>query len=169
MPTCFFATDLHGYCDRYEKLISSITRERPNAVFLGGDLLPRSMFSLTPLSSDQPDFLKDYLLPTFTKLRQLLGTEYPAIFLILGNDDPQWQEEQFQTESAQKIWHYAHGQKVILNSSSVYGYACALNGNIRLRGDTKELMFTDPDNIRVQLQDVSYTGGVGPLGNRYPK
>ena len=44
-----------------------------------------------------------------------------------------------------------------------------LNGNIRLRGDTKELMFTDPDNIRVQLQDVSYTGGIGPLGNRYPK
>jgi hypothetical protein len=44
-----------------------------------------------------------------------------------------------------------------------------LNGNIRLRGDTKELMFSDPDNIRVQLQDVSYTGGVGPLGNRYPK
>jgi catechol 2,3-dioxygenase-like lactoylglutathione lyase family enzyme len=44
-----------------------------------------------------------------------------------------------------------------------------LKGNIRLRGDTKELYFTDPDNIRVQLQDVSYVGGVGPLGNRNPK
>src|SRR5579864_2879161 len=44
-----------------------------------------------------------------------------------------------------------------------------LKGNIRLRGDTKELYFTDPDNIRVQLQDVSYIGGVGPLGNREPK
>jgi catechol 2,3-dioxygenase-like lactoylglutathione lyase family enzyme len=44
-----------------------------------------------------------------------------------------------------------------------------LNGSIRLRGDTKELHFTDPDNIRVQLQDVSYRGGVGPLGNRDPK
>jgi catechol 2,3-dioxygenase-like lactoylglutathione lyase family enzyme len=43
-----------------------------------------------------------------------------------------------------------------------------LTGSIRRRGDTKELMFTDPDNIRVQLQDVSYTGGVGPLGNRHP-
>lgn len=43
-----------------------------------------------------------------------------------------------------------------------------LTGSMRRRGDTKELMFTDPDNIRVQLQDVSYTGGVGPLGNRYP-
>lgn len=44
-----------------------------------------------------------------------------------------------------------------------------LSANIRLRGDTKELYFTDPDNIRVQLQDVSYIGGVGRLGNRDPK
>jgi catechol 2,3-dioxygenase-like lactoylglutathione lyase family enzyme len=44
-----------------------------------------------------------------------------------------------------------------------------LNGTIRLRGDTKELYFTDPDKIRVQLQDVSYIGGIGPLGNRNPK
>lgn len=43
-----------------------------------------------------------------------------------------------------------------------------ISASIRLRGDTKELMLTDPDNIRVQLQDVSYNGGVGPLGNRYP-
>jgi catechol 2,3-dioxygenase-like lactoylglutathione lyase family enzyme len=44
-----------------------------------------------------------------------------------------------------------------------------VRASIRLRGDTKELYFTDPDNIRVQLQDVSYIGGVGPLGNRSPK
>lgn len=124
LRSCFFATDLHGYCDRYEKLIASVARECPNAVFLGGDLLPRSMFSLTPLSSDQPDFLKDYLLPAFTELRQSLGSEYPAIFLTLGNDDPRWQEEQFQTEPAQKLWHYTHGEKLALNSFSVYGYAC---------------------------------------------
>ena len=44
-----------------------------------------------------------------------------------------------------------------------------LKGNIRLRGDTKELYFTDPDGIRVQLQDVKYKGGTGPLGDRDPK
>lgn len=44
-----------------------------------------------------------------------------------------------------------------------------INANIRLRGDTKELYFTDPDNIRVQLQDIRYRGGVGPLGDRDPK
>jgi len=44
-----------------------------------------------------------------------------------------------------------------------------VNANIRLRGETKELYFTDADNIRVQLQDVRYRGGVGPLGDRDPK
>jgi catechol 2,3-dioxygenase-like lactoylglutathione lyase family enzyme len=43
-----------------------------------------------------------------------------------------------------------------------------VNARIRLRGDTKELHFTDPDNVHVQLQDVSYNGGVGPLGNQTP-
>jgi catechol 2,3-dioxygenase-like lactoylglutathione lyase family enzyme len=44
-----------------------------------------------------------------------------------------------------------------------------IKANIRLRGDTKELYFTDPDGIRVQLQDVKYKGGTGPLGDRDPK
>jgi catechol 2,3-dioxygenase-like lactoylglutathione lyase family enzyme len=44
-----------------------------------------------------------------------------------------------------------------------------VKGNIRLRGDTKELYFTDPDGIRVQVQDVKYIGGTGVLGDRPPK
>lgn len=44
-----------------------------------------------------------------------------------------------------------------------------VKARIRLRGDTKELYFTDPDGISVQLQDVKYKGGIGPLGDRDPK
>jgi catechol 2,3-dioxygenase-like lactoylglutathione lyase family enzyme len=40
--------------------------------------------------------------------------------------------------------------------------------SIRMRGETKELYCNDPDNLRVQLQDVSYKGGTGVLGNRDP-
>ena len=47
--------------------------------------------------------------------------------------------------------------------------ARGLTANIRMRGETKELYFTDADNVRVQLQDVRYIGGVGPLGDRNPK
>ena len=31
--------------------------------------------------------------------------------------------------------------------------------------DTQEITFDDPDGFTVQIQDVSYCGGVGPLGN----
>jgi catechol 2,3-dioxygenase-like lactoylglutathione lyase family enzyme len=46
--------------------------------------------------------------------------------------------------------------------------ARGIKGSIRLRGDTKELYFTDPDGIRVQLQDVKYKGGTGVLGDKEP-
>lgn len=44
-----------------------------------------------------------------------------------------------------------------------------VKGRIRLRGETKELYFTDPDNISVQLQDARYKGGVGVLGDKDPQ
>ena len=44
-----------------------------------------------------------------------------------------------------------------------------IKGSIRMRGETKELYFTDPDGIRVQLQDVTYIGGSGVLGDKPPK
>jgi catechol 2,3-dioxygenase-like lactoylglutathione lyase family enzyme len=36
--------------------------------------------------------------------------------------------------------------------------ARGVKGSVRMRGDVKELYFKDPDNIRVQLQDVNYRG-----------
>jgi catechol 2,3-dioxygenase-like lactoylglutathione lyase family enzyme len=44
-----------------------------------------------------------------------------------------------------------------------------VSGRIRQRGDTKELYFTDPDNLSIQLQDTRYIGGTGVLGDVRPK
>jgi len=44
--------------------------------------------------------------------------------------------------------------------------ALGLEAAIRLRGDTEELYFSDPDGIDVQIQDTRYRGGVGRLGDR---
>lgn len=122
LPSCFFATDLHGRTGRYEKLLTAIATERPAAVFLGGDLLPA--MGLRAEQSDDADFLHSYIVPMFTSVRNALGAAYPNIFLILGNDDPRWQEESFQTCSAQGLWHYAHERKLTVSSFPVYGYAC---------------------------------------------
>ena len=44
-----------------------------------------------------------------------------------------------------------------------------VTASIRMRGETKELYFTDPDGVRVQLQDAKYIGGTGVLGDQRPK
>ena len=43
-----------------------------------------------------------------------------------------------------------------------------VQARIRQRGDTKELYLTDPDGISVQLQDTTYIGGTGLLGDKKP-
>ncbi len=123
MPTCFFATDLHGLTDRYDKLVTSIVRNRPKAVFLGGDLLPRAVFSATPVHTSHADFVHDYLVPTFRRTRDALGKDYPEVFVILGNDDPRSEEEHFLAAASQGVWHYIHGQKRFLKDFPIYGLA----------------------------------------------
>ena len=121
MPRCFFATDLHGNTDRYDKLTASIIRERPAAVFLGGDLLPRS--ALSAVQFGQADFAHDYLVPAFTRTRDVLGVRYPDIFLILGNDDPRREEGSFVSAAADGLWHYIHACKCLLGDFAIYGLA----------------------------------------------
>ena len=119
---CFFATDLHGQIDRYDKLLTAIVKERPDAVFFGGDLLPRP--SIFGTASNHADFVEDYFIPSFKKARQALGPAYPDIFLLLGNDDARCGEESFLAASTQRLWHYVHLRKAGFGDFSIYGYAC---------------------------------------------
>lgn len=122
MPTWFFATDLHGQTRRCEKLFAVITSERPQAVFLGGDLFPHA--GLRGGQSNYTDFLDGYLAPMFGRAKLALGRDYPEIFLILGNDDLRSEEKAFRTGTTQNLWHYAHAHKLPLGKFAVYGYAC---------------------------------------------
>ena len=121
MPLSFFATDLHGLSDRYDKLFTAIAKECPAVVFLGGDLLPHS--GGLGIDPNYADFVSDRLIPAFVKTRNAMGTAYPETFLLLGNDDPRSEEDAFLTGSAQ-LWHYVHDRKVQIGTFSIYGYSC---------------------------------------------
>jgi Icc-related predicted phosphoesterase len=114
----FFATDLHGNRDRYDKLFSCICNENPAAVLLGGDLLPREVWS----EADTADFL-EYLASSFRRLNDLLAGDYPRVFLILGNDDPRCSEPFFEN-AVSGIWDYIHNRRLLWNGYTIYGYAC---------------------------------------------
>lgn len=122
--SAFFATDLHGQTQWYEKLLASIARERPAAVFLGGDLLPCRGFSRIKDRAAWKDFVPSYLIPSFTKMRDSLGVSYPAIFLILGNDDPQCELERFLVGQALGLWQHIHKCKILFANTLIYGFAC---------------------------------------------
>jgi len=120
---CIFATDIHGMTDRYEKLFRVISAECPQAVFLGGDLLPSGMFYRYKTSDVPDDFINDYLALNFKKLRDKLMDNYPRIFLILGNDDGRVFEEDIIANEQDGIWEYAHEKMIDLFNYQIYGYS----------------------------------------------
>jgi len=119
----FFVSDLHGRIERYEKLYAAVEREKPAAVFLGGDLLP-SGFLVTGTAAPDEDFVSGFLAGAFTRLRTVLGAAYPRVFLILGNDDPRREEESLKAAEADGLWTYAHGRRLAFGPYTVLGYAC---------------------------------------------
>ncbi len=123
MGICFFASDLHGHEERYEKLFVAIGEEKPAAVFLGGDLLPHAAASLRAVAQGRHDFIRDYLAAGFGSLRESMGEAYPRVFLILGNDDPRVEEEAIIETGSSGCWDYVHDRCVPWDSYRVFGYA----------------------------------------------
>lgn len=123
MTNCFFSSDLHGNKERFQKLFHAISAERPDAVFLGGDILPSENLMLTTQGPEHTDFLSDYLIKRFRQLRNQLKEEYPRIFVILGNDDGRSVEGKIRTCDAEGLWEYVHNKKVFFMDYPVFGYS----------------------------------------------
>ena len=119
MTTFFFTSDLHGKKSRYTALFQAIRDERPDGVFLGGDLLPSGWTDL----SNGEDFLFDFLVPSLEKLRAEMKDRYPSFGVILGNDDPRVEEHRFQQVASQGLWRYLHGTKELWGDYPVFGYS----------------------------------------------
>jgi Icc-related predicted phosphoesterase len=118
MTACLFVCDLHGRVDRYRKLFAEIGRARPQAVFIGGDIMPHQC------NPDSPeDFLHDCFLAGLADLRDKLGSEFPRVFTVFGNDDGRWAEEPLEEASRQGLLSYVHGRAEQFGRWTVYGYA----------------------------------------------
>jgi len=118
---CFFVTDLHGHVHRYQALFRAISAEKPDAVFLGGDLLPHGAFRMD--ASVDGDFIGSFLVPELRALRAALSDAYPRIFTILGNDDARAPEPQMEEATGEGLFEYIHGRTRQLNGFTIYGYA----------------------------------------------
>src|SRR6056297_1722673 len=107
---CIFASDLHGHIAKYKKLFDYIGVQKPELVLLGGDLLPSGALAAMGQFKEIDDFILDYLIPAFKKLKSDLKEHYPKVLLILGNDDPRIEESKLQSKEAGLFWDYIHNQ-----------------------------------------------------------
>lgn len=124
MSANFFVSDLHGKKDRYEKLFNKIEAEKPASVFLGGDLLPSGLFSISDYLPVADDFIENVIVKGFEHCRSILKEKYPRVFIILGNDDSRLEEKSFQEAEKAGLWEYMHNKKVSFGNYTVYGYSC---------------------------------------------
>jgi Icc-related predicted phosphoesterase len=120
---CLFVSDLHGNTDRYRKLYDAVRKENPEAVFLGGDILPSALHD--PSDPDQifGHFIQEYFVKKLSTLKQELGQNFPRIFLILGNDDGRIAETKISEAEKSGLLDYVHSKKVSFNEYQVYGYS----------------------------------------------
>ena len=123
MTLCFFASDLHGYTDRYQKLFQAVKDGRPEAVFLGGDILPSASLMYSSLDFQHLDFINGYFIKKLRQLKKELEDDFPRIFLILGNDDGRFAEAAILDAAARGVWEYVHNRKVFFKGYPVYGYS----------------------------------------------
>jgi Icc-related predicted phosphoesterase len=115
---CIFVSDLHGKTKRYESLFKIILKESPDAVFLGGDLLPNQFV----LDSDMNEFIENRIFSNIKKIKE--GTNKNIrFFVILGNDDPRMYEKFFIYADKKGIINYIHNKTIKYEKLCVSGYA----------------------------------------------
>lgn len=115
---CIFVSDIHGNIPRYEQLFEVISQEKPDAVFLGGDLLP---LYLTRHNSVE-EFIETII---FFHIRQIQRIHHKKIefFIILGNDDPRVYEHLFIEADKKGLFKYIHNKTVPYKKNFIAGYA----------------------------------------------
>lgn len=113
-----FVSDLHGSKYRYDKLFGEILSAKPEAVFIGGDILPS-----TYRHEDPESFYNNVILKGLRSLKIKLKASYPRIFLILGNDDGKVFENDILNAQKEGLWEYMHNRRSDFKGRKIFGYS----------------------------------------------
>lgn len=160
---CVFVTDLHGVEARYRKLFELIQAERPDALFIGGDLLPGGF----GMSSRSGDLFGDLLLPELQAIKTHLDDLYPRIFVIPGNDDPRSIVADLRQGEKDGLWEYIHARATDLGDYQVYGYACVPPSPFQLKDWERYDLSRFVDPGCVSPEEGFHTTDVEPAELRY--
>jgi Icc-related predicted phosphoesterase len=115
---CIFISDLHGNINHFRKLFEIIENEKPDGVFIGGDILPNQL----SINSDIKKFLEQEFFNPIKKLKKNTVKKI-RFFIIMGNDDPRVFEKLFIEADKRKIIDYVHFKTLKFNGYFVTGYS----------------------------------------------
>ncbi len=115
---CVFTSDLHGDVKKYERLFEFIHNERPDGVFIGGDILPSRLRK----NIDVEYFLKGFLKKNLKTIIESLK-EQVRIFMIMGNDDPRVYEKILKEMEKEDLLEYMHNSTTEFGDLFVSGYS----------------------------------------------
>lgn len=118
----YFVTDLHGDSQKYLKLFKLIENDPPELLLIGGDLLPSGVNNFSSLNFKHVDFINGFLAKRFNELKEILDSQFPKIFLILGNDDARIEELAILDAAMSGTWKYIHNRKISYNGYDFIGY-----------------------------------------------
>ncbi len=106
-------------------MFSAIERERPQGIFLGGDLIGGSaLFFQEPGISGQ-DYFEGTITNGFRNLKRCMGSSYPHVYIIPGNDDPAAViMAGIEQGEAEGLWLGVHNRQALFADYQVMGYAC---------------------------------------------
>lgn len=115
---CIFVSDLHGSISRFRCLFQIIRNETPDAVFLGGDLLPLQPTYHNTLN----EFIETIILSEIRKIKSEFKSKI-RFFIIMGNDDPRMYEHFFITANKTGFLDYVHQKTISYKRIYVTGYS----------------------------------------------
>jgi len=110
-----FASDIHGSEKRYKKLFNVIEKKNPDAVLLGGDLLPHALKEYS-----MQEFIETHIFEKIKAVKKKTDTEF---YVIFGNDDPRIYEKTFIETSENGLIHYIHKKTEELGDFFISGYS----------------------------------------------
>jgi Icc-related predicted phosphoesterase len=113
-----FVSDIHGSIPRFQHLFQIIRKEAPDAVFLGGDLLPLRPMKHTTME----EFIETTI---FSEMKKITRNNDKKIrfFVIMGNDDPRMYEHLFMKADHAGLLDYIHQKTISYKKMYMTGYS----------------------------------------------
>jgi Icc-related predicted phosphoesterase len=113
-----FVSDIHGSIPRFQRLFQIIRKETPDAVFLGGDLLPLHPMKHTTME----EFIQTTIFSEMKKIKRN-GDKKIRFFVIMGNDDPRMYEHLFMKADNAGLLDYIQQKTISYKKMYITGYS----------------------------------------------